>query len=453
MAQGVSETMEQTEQGVSETEEQMEQGFGYSQCKPFFEAVQAGRWETTKDFPIKHPEAVRVTHPASGKTALHIAVEAGHVDIVKELVRLMEVDDLGIKATTDHRTALATAAIKGITKMAECMVPKNKELLSIPDGHDMLPIELAYLYGHWHMAQFLYSKTPLEDLMPDKGPHGAIIICNCFASKEFGIDIKPPPCINHISVTVQDDGRSSICSGLTNFFSIAAGGLMEQLASHSEKLRERLVSKIVEIPGINRIYEMKFVHVHSLEFLKFMCEEIKKDLDMKQVSYGTLRSAIFQAVRKGNVEFITHICKANPVLLWSRDDESRGIFDVAIQCRQEKIYNLIYGISSKEVIHGGDKNNNNKLHMAGLLSPSAQAQLNRIPGAALQMQRELQCEHLLSNFVADLLSPFSLDDSRKNGATTVGTEDEFCPANCARTSLIAQASIGGSWYSISSTDT
>ncbi|XP_070673750.1 uncharacterized protein [Malus domestica] len=197
----------------------------------------------------------------------------------------------------------------------------------------------------------------------------------------IGIDIKPPPCINHISVTVQDDGRSSICS---------AGGLMEQLASHSEKLRERLVSKIVEIPGINRIYEMKFVHVHSLEFLKFMCEEIKKDLDMKQVSYGTLRSAIFQAVRKGNVEFITHICKANPVLLWSRDDESRGIFDVAIQCRQEKIYNLIYGISSKEVIHGGDKNNNNKLHMAGLLSPSAQAQLNRIPGAALQMQRELQ---------------------------------------------------------------
>ncbi|TQE08151.1 hypothetical protein C1H46_006277 [Malus baccata] len=258
--------------------EQMEQGFGYSQCKPFFEAVQAGRWETTKDFPIKHPEAVRATHPASGKTALHIAVEAGHVDIVKELVRLMEVDDLEIKATTDQRTALATAAIKGITEMAECMVTKNKELLSIPDGHDMpdkhgmLPIELAYLYGQWRMAQFLYSNTPIEDLKPGKGPHGAIIICNCFASKEFdiswslmnrcpelaftpgsggktpletlasqqassfrsgvelnfwqqwiydSIDIKPPARINQTSLTVQDDensqannGRSSICSGL-----------------------------------------------------------------------------------------------------------------------------------------------------------------------------------------------------------------------------------------------
>ncbi|KAM1059630.1 hypothetical protein ACFX15_023694 [Malus domestica] len=49
-------------------------------------------------------------------------------------------------------------------------------------------------------------------------------------------------------------------------------------------------------------------------------------------------------------------------------------------------------------------------------------------------------------------SGFRLDDSRKNGATTVGTEDEFRPANSPRTSLIAQASIGGSEYSISSTD-
>ncbi|CAN6707903.1 unnamed protein product [Malus baccata var. baccata] len=350
MAQGVSETMEQTEQGVSETKEQMEQGFGYSQCKPFFEAVQAGRWETTKDFPIKHPEAVRVTHPASGKTALHIAVEAGHVDIVKELVSLMDEADLEIRATTDKRTALATAAIKGITEMAECMVTKNKELLSIPDEHDMLPIELAYLYG------MLVKKSTV-------GQNGSSRVMKPFLVNKHWISIMQVP---------------------------FAGGLVERLASHSEKLKERLVSKIVEIPGIKRIYEMKFVHVRSLEFLKFMCKEINKDLDMKQVSYDTLRSAIFQAVRKGNVEFITHICKANPELLWSRDDESRGIFDVAIQCRQEKIYNLIYGISSKEVINGGDKNNNNKLHMAGLWSPFAQAQLNHIPGAALQMQRELQ---------------------------------------------------------------
>ncbi|XP_068302817.1 ankyrin repeat-containing protein NPR4-like [Pyrus communis] len=143
--------------------------------------------------------------------------------------------------------------------------------------------------------------------------------------------------------------------------------------------------------GIKRIYEMKIVHVNSLAFLKLVCEEINKDLEMLQMSYPTANYAIFDAVRNGNVEFITHICKANPVLLWARNGEGRGIFAFAIECRQEKIYNLLYGISAKErVMQLGDSKRNTKLHMVGLLSPSAQAQLNRIPGAALQMQRELQ---------------------------------------------------------------
>ncbi|KAM2526262.1 hypothetical protein TB1_023679 [Malus domestica] len=122
-----------------------------------------------------------------------------------------------------------------------------------------------------------------------------------------------------------------------------------------------------------------------------MCEEINKDWDMQQKSSSYVRKAIFQAVRRGNVEFVTHMCKANPELLWATNDEVRGIFHVVIQYRQEKIYNLIYGISAKDwVTNLADRKYNNKLHMVGLLPPSAQAQLNRIPGAALQMQRELQ---------------------------------------------------------------
>ncbi|XP_068302813.1 uncharacterized protein [Pyrus communis] len=190
MAQGLWETMAQ---GVSAAMSRVfhplvpNTSTGFEcQCKPFFEAVQAGRWETAKDFCIQHPEAVRVRHPSSGKTALHIAVEAGHVDIVKELVSLMEEGDLEIKSTQDGRTALAIAAIKGITEMAQCMVTRNEKLLGIPDSNNELPIVLAYLLGHRHMARYLYSVTPLEDLMPDKGPHGATIISNCFTSKEFG---------------------------------------------------------------------------------------------------------------------------------------------------------------------------------------------------------------------------------------------------------------------------
>ncbi|KAM1716717.1 hypothetical protein ACFX11_024656 [Malus domestica] len=134
---------------------------------------------------------------------------------------------------------------------------------------------------------------------------------------------------------------------------------------------------------------MKIVQVNALAFLKLICEEINKDFDMQQMNYPFVRSAIFLAVRRGNVEFVTHMCKANPELLMIGDDRGRGLFHVAIECCQEKIYNLIYGISTKDTITNFvDVYNNNMLHMAGLLSPSAQ--LNQIPGAALQMQRELQ---------------------------------------------------------------
>ncbi|KAI4347986.1 hypothetical protein L6164_008752 [Bauhinia variegata] len=56
-----------------------------------------------------------------------------------------------------------------------------------------------------------------------------------------------------------------------------------------------------------------------------------------------------------------------------------------------KVFNLIYGVTSSirdDLASIYDKAKNKALHMAALLAPSEQ--LNRIPGAALQMQRELQ---------------------------------------------------------------
>ncbi|XP_062082976.1 ankyrin repeat-containing protein NPR4-like [Humulus lupulus] len=64
-------------------------------------------------------------------------------------------------------------------------------------------------------------------------------------------------------------------------------------------------------------------------------------------------------------------------------------FMAAVQSRQSQVYRLLHGVSTKQVIAtrvGSPKNT--MLHMAGLLAPSDQ--LSKIPGPALQMQRELQ---------------------------------------------------------------
>lgn len=140
--------------------------------------------------------------------------------------------------------------------------------------------------------------------------------------------------------------------------------------------------------GINRIYQMKLNHVRSLEILSCMCKVIK-DLESEKVKF--VETAIFQAAERGLFEFITHIFRADPNLHDINDEKGRNLFQVAVECRQEKVFNLIHGFTkdTKDVLmNRKDDDDNNMLHMVGLFSPFAQT--SRIRGAALQMQKELQ---------------------------------------------------------------
>lgn len=58
--------------------------------------------------------------------------------------------------------------------------------------------------------------------------------------------------------------------------------------------------------------------------------------------------------------------------------------------RQEKVFNLIFRMSDHKnlLLMSHDDEENNILHLAGRLAPLKQ--LNLVPGAALQMQRELR---------------------------------------------------------------
>ncbi|XP_048434254.1 uncharacterized protein LOC125474486 isoform X1 [Pyrus x bretschneideri] len=433
----------------------------YSKYEPFFDAVKAGDWKTAKEFYNQHPEAVRARHPFSGKTALHMAVDARQTKMVEKLVKLMDEKDLEIKSTVGGVTALGVASNTGITEMAECMVKKNRKLLTIPNSFNMIPLVRAYCNGYWHMARYLYSETPVEYLWADNGPSGATIISQSFASKEFEIawdliqscpklaftvdhfdstplhalaglpssfwsgahlnfwqqwiydriDIQPPPLtVNFTAITVRNEENGQANNKRTPMRSVA--GLLEGLVSHSKKQKEGLVSYIAEKLGISHIYKIKTVHVRSLAVLDVMCKEIKK-LDMDQQLLSTVASAMLRAVDKGNVEFITKICKANPELqfVWN-NEKSKILFHYAVQCRQEKIYNLLHGISAKDwFIALTDNDKNNMLHMAGLLAPFTQ--LNCIPGAALQMQRELQWY----KEVEEVVPPKFLDSTNKDNLT------------------------------------
>ena len=141
---------------------------------------------------------------------------------------------------------------------------------------------------------------------------------------------------------------------------------------------------------------MKLAHFLSRELLSQMKDQILIS-NTQQRTTGRVFSAILRAVKEGIFEFVFDIVKADPQLVWSDDEKSTSIFSIAVQYRHAKIFSLIYGL---EVIKGAltcdydSSNGNNLLHKAGMLAPSTS--INDIPGAALQMQRELQWFKVIS---------------------------------------------------------
>ncbi|KAF5442130.1 hypothetical protein F2P56_037177 [Juglans regia] len=111
-----------------------------------------------------------------GGTVLHAAVDAEQQEIVMELVNMMSEHDLAMKDNFGY-TALH---ISGNQKMAECLIRKNKELVSIRNKGKLLPVALAMSDGHKELARYLYSQTPFQDLEADRDFNGASLLNSCF---------------------------------------------------------------------------------------------------------------------------------------------------------------------------------------------------------------------------------------------------------------------------------
>ncbi|KAL5540355.1 hypothetical protein UlMin_043024, partial [Ulmus minor] len=364
------------------------------QFEDFFEAVRniEDDWRIVKDILTKHPqedeEIVGTKHPGTQETGLHVAATAGNENIVKELVKLMPKEKLEIKGT-DELTALGEAVLTGNTNMAICMVEKNKKIVSIAGSDKLLPVVDALSFGHKDMADYLYSKTPEQNLSPENDfNNAAALLYWSIGAKDYDIALdmlKRFPCL---AITVHEDYGSPFCTLAENpamFRSTSTRGFnFWQRWLYNKKFS----SYFKELINIH-INEMKTVHDSTKEVLQRMCEMIKT-LDDKELEASLVVAALHKATANGMVEFFVTLIQANPELLWMTEKNTdRNLFMLAVQHRQPKIFSHIHGLKSKQAIAAlCDSSGNNMLHMAGLLAPSSQ--LSIIAGPALQMQRELQ---------------------------------------------------------------
>jgi len=171
---------------------------------------------------------------------------------------------------------------------------------------------------------------------------------------------------------------------------------------------------------------MKLVHVQSHELLDRMCKEVLIS-NIEQRGKGRVYDAIFRSIQKGIFEFIFGIVRANPDLVWSQDKDSRTIFSLSVLHRQAKIFSLIYRLDLKKALtYRRDNYRNHILHMAGMTGASTL--INRIPGPALQMQRELQWFKVISlilNF-SHILSLLAVKSSTLKSKSNLIFLNEIC---------------------------
>ncbi|MBA0828413.1 hypothetical protein Goarm_013090, partial [Gossypium armourianum] len=353
---------------------------------PLYKAVDGGDLEATKKFLDQHPDALCSSLSTDGDTALHIAVLAGHVDIVEELVGRMSALELAVKQKYGS-TALNFAAIGGVTEIAELLVEKNRKLLEIPNDHEQIPLVVAALYGHRDLVQYLYLKTPIEELDPTIKNHGAILLTACIMDEFYDIAldlVQRYPLLAIAEDTDKDTALhilaqkpSAFPSGSQLTFwqrwtykcihldpqkaSLIASGDIEM--PHEGPPHRRSFTK--RVPGFTSIYELKLTHLQARELLTCICREAPNLEDEIKLE-AVLKKALFEAVKQGIVEFVTEIMKHYPEVVWFYDEKDRNIFFVATAERQEKIFSLIYKMGAKKnsLATHWDKDCNNMLHQA-----------------------------------------------------------------------------------------
>ncbi|XP_028771266.1 uncharacterized protein LOC114728521 [Neltuma alba] len=150
-----------------------------------------------------------------------------------------------------------------------------------------------------------------------------------------------------------------------------------------------LVSGIYNLSGMKEIHKMKVQHAQAAGILNLVCENL---VYLNEVKKNMVGKAMTSVAKEENVEFLLRVTKANPELitLVSFGQPDLTIFFDAVEYRRAEIFNLLCGFRFKNVVATlvDLENSNTLLHVAAMLAPSSY--LNRIPGATLQMQREIQ---------------------------------------------------------------
>ncbi|KAM3694299.1 hypothetical protein ACJW31_07G047500 [Castanea mollissima] len=322
-------------------------------CVLLCQAAFKGNWQKAKALLDIYPDIVGKPITEWKDTALHIAAAANHPNFVKELLKLMEREDLELQ-NSYGQTALYFAAASGNVIIAEEMVKKNDKPTLIRPENEMkcTPLYIAALLGRREMVSFLFGKTPFEKLSCGDGGERIELLVATISNDLYDIALRIMKTDVQLATAKDINGKTALYELARKPYAI---GSRSQLS----------VSKRC----LNSCKEVRLLHGGQFS--------------------DHVKTFLFEAAKMGNAELLIIVIRSYPDLIWKTDAKCGSIFHIAVLYRQETVFNLIYEIGAIKdmLLTYTDDEGQNILHLAGKLAPASR--LNTVSGAALQMQREL----------------------------------------------------------------
>ncbi|KAK2653760.1 hypothetical protein Ddye_013616 [Dipteronia dyeriana] len=392
--------------------------------RSLFSAAQIGDWKTAKRFIDSDPDALTVEISKDIGTVLHIAAQCRQWKFVLRLLKLDVLTPQSIEVqNVNGSTVLHNAAHGGSLKTAKALLEKNPNLLQVFDNGKYPPIVSAIHSRSKELVWYLSKNTRVESPSPPFFiPKLPAILRHLIQSGYHDIALYFVQRIPNLAIAKDEHGNSLLCwlARHPSYFSSGSNlGFFQKwiykfvcveiksAPTHSSALQarsftiqdtvlgwfKRLLWKAITklAPSIEIVRDAKMTHECAIELVNHVANELSTMSHSQICNFlGNPVSILSIAIEGGIEEIIQTLLKHYPDLIFWRVRPQRNILQAAIECRQEKIVNIINKISPTTTVAlcSDGIENFNTLQLAGKLAPSFK--LLSVSGAALQMQRELQ---------------------------------------------------------------
>ncbi|KAJ0015292.1 hypothetical protein Pint_21654 [Pistacia integerrima] len=288
------------------------------------------------------PSPFNVAITEKYETIFHVAAGANQTDFVEKMIDEISPDDLKLQNVKGD-TAFCFAVVAGNLSIAEKMLKKDRDLLTIRGGRSLTPLNLAAMLGEREMALYLYREYYGGTLtLADK--------------KQLFFD--------SIDTTLYDLARE-LLEGDDNENELAMTEY-EHGDDLLTPLHQLALTPFHLLDQKSKRYKTTLLN-QALALVECLWEKIfKVKRDQVWDYLNKHRDLSFKAAQLGNFKFLGKLIELYPDLVHLKDDYERIIFHIVIIHRHDDLFKLIdqIGFNKQSVASYADINENSLLHLA-----------------------------------------------------------------------------------------